>query len=178
MGDLRDQLKKARLLSEKDSRRLAHEARLQRAELGREGLEQQEKARVEALARIREEERLKAKRSQEEMERARKAEAELQACEDLLVREVSKPGQGGPSSRLYFQLVDGQLPWVEVTEGERRHLGANLLAIVRVGPAGSHTYRLMPMVHARRVAQCLADRVVWPPRMGPLPSGRAAGKDS
>ena len=43
MGDLRDQLKKANLISKKDQKRLEHEQRVRRKKVGREGLEQEQK---------------------------------------------------------------------------------------------------------------------------------------
>lgn len=56
MGNLRDQLKKAKLLSEKDARRLAHEERVRHKEIGgAEAADQAKAEHQEALARRREE---------------------------------------------------------------------------------------------------------------------------
>ena len=49
MGDLRDQLKKAKILSDKDAKRLAHEERVHRKEVGREGLELRKRIREIAV---------------------------------------------------------------------------------------------------------------------------------
>lgn len=60
MGNLRDQLKKARLLSEKDARRLAHEERVRHKDIGGAKASDQEKAEhQEALARKRAEQAAK-----------------------------------------------------------------------------------------------------------------------
>ena len=50
MGDLRDQLKKAKLLSDKKARQLAHEERVHRKKVGREGLEKEQSERQAELA--------------------------------------------------------------------------------------------------------------------------------
>ena len=43
MGDLRDAFKKAGLIDDKAEKRLKHEERVQRKELGREGLDEQKR---------------------------------------------------------------------------------------------------------------------------------------
>ena len=71
---LRDQLKKANLLSDKDAKRLAHEARVERADKGREQLEAEAAARQQELAQMSAKERERTKAEQEALDRQRKQE--------------------------------------------------------------------------------------------------------
>ena len=54
---LRDQFKKAKLLSDKEARRLEHEARIERKEKGREQLEQEQKEREQQVRELQTKER-------------------------------------------------------------------------------------------------------------------------
>ena len=163
MGNLRDQFKKAKLISEKDARRLAHEERVHRGDVGREGVEQEQRARQEELERTRGDEAQRTRLRQEQLERERRNEAEHAACLELLEREARRPAPGG-SAKWYFQLEDGRLPYLEVNEAERRQLGAGAFAIVRLGPDGAHVYGLLASAHARRLHRALPERIVWAPR--------------
>ena len=76
---LRDQFKKANLLSDKEARRLAHEARLERAEKGREGLDAEAATRQRELELLQTRERDRTRREQEQLDAERKQREELQA---------------------------------------------------------------------------------------------------
>lgn len=166
MGDLRDQLKKAKLLSDKEARRIAHEQRVHRTEVGREGVADEQAARARELASLQAAERERTRAQQAELDAQRQATTERAACVDLLQREGVRAGGGG--SRWYFSLADGRLPWLEVTENQRRLLGAGALCVVRLPGEGPHGYGFLPTDHARRIARTLPDAVVWAVR-GVLP---------
>jgi uncharacterized protein YaiL (DUF2058 family) len=169
VGDLRDELKKSKLLSDKDARRIAHEQRLHKTEVGREGIEQEQRARSADLDRMREEDRGKARSAQEEADRQRALESERAACAEILERETVKPRPGG-GGRWYFQVEDGSVPSIEVGEAEKRKLGAGAYVIVRLvedGPAATqsaHVYALLPTPHARRIRTVFPERIAWAPR--------------
>ena len=180
MSNMRDQLKKAKLLDEKNARRLAHEERVQRTELGRAGVEKLQQEREASLLQLREAERERNQRMAEAAEAARKLEAERTACADLLANEVVKPGRGG-GFRFHFQLADGQLPWVELNEGEQRKLAAGAFVLVRTGPPDSHAYGLLPAVHVPRLRQVFPERIAWPARfaaVAPEPSNARRRDDT
>ena len=162
MGNLRDALNKAKVLSDKDAKRLAHEERLQRKEVGRQGLEEQQQQRQQELARLREEERERTRQATEQQERERKAAAERAACEEILKRETFR--SRGAGSRWHFQLADGHLPFLEVNEADRRQLQAGMLSVVRIGPHGTHVYGLLATPLAKRIAEQMPERVVAAPR--------------
>ena len=162
MGDLRDQLKKAKLLSEKESKQLAHQDRVRRAEVGREGLEREEAARRAELAQQQEAERETQRENQRILEEERRADAERAACRELLEREVIRPRERG-GKRWYFQLSDGSLPWLEVDEAMGFQLQSGAYWVVRLGAADMHVYGLLTAEHARRVAATLPDAIAWYP---------------
>ncbi|MFN6147468.1 MAG: DUF2058 family protein [Planctomycetota bacterium] len=158
---LRDQLKKANLLSDKDHKRLAHEARVERAEKGRDQLEAEAKAREQELAGLAAKERERTKAEQDALDRQRKQREELAAVHALLA-DARKPGSG--TVKFYFAAPDGSLPWLELAPREAQEVRAGQLCVVRGGPAGAHVYRLLPLEATRRVARVLPDAVVFAPR--------------
>lgn len=159
--NLRDQFKKANLLSDKDARRLAHEARVERAEKGRETLEQESAARQRELDQLAQQERERVRRETEAAEAARKDREELAAVRALLA-DAKKPGPG--TVKYYFATADGQLPWLELSPREALEVKAGGLCVVRTGGAGTHTYRLLPLEATKRVARRLPEAVVLAPR--------------
>lgn len=162
MGDLRDQLKKAKLLSDKKARQLAHEERVHRKTAGHAGLERQNAEREAELRRLREAERQQTMRAQAELDRARQTAAERAACEQILAADVVVPRGGG--QRFYFEIDGGLLPWLELDAATARSLSAGELCIVRTGSPRSHAYGLLPIELGRRVAATFGERVVWAPR--------------
>jgi uncharacterized protein YaiL (DUF2058 family) len=162
MGNLRDQFKKANLLSDKEARRLAHEARVERTEKGRDQLEKEQEARQQELQQQSKQQRELTREQQQAIERERKEREEEAAVEAILEHEAKKAGPG--SVKWYFATPDGSLPWLEVSPLELRQLQAGMWAVVRSGPEGTHDYRLMSVEHARRVAKLRPDVVVHAPR--------------
>jgi predicted phage gp36 major capsid-like protein len=160
MGNLRDQLEKAKILSGKESKRLAHEERVERKEKGRETLEQEQARRQQELTAQQAQERERIRREQERLDAERKAHEEAAAARALLA-DARKPGG---TVKWYFQAKDGSLPWLECSPREAQELRAGMVCVVRTGPAGTHTYRLLPTEQARRVAKVLPDAVAWAAR--------------
>jgi len=158
---LRDQLKKANLLSDKEARRLAHESRVERKEKGRETIEQEAAARQAELEALTAKERERIHREQEALDRQKKQRDELVAVQALLA-DARKPGSG--TVKFYFEAADGTLPWLELAPREAQEVRAGQMCVVRGGPAGTHTYRLLPLEATRRVARVLPDVVVLAPR--------------
>ena len=160
MGDLRDALRKANVLSKKDAKRLAHEERVHRSQVGREGQERERDQRQQELAQQRQEQRQRSRRGQEELRHRQQSLAELAACRDLLENEVRR-ASSSHGQPFFVQLADGTMPRLSQGPVERANLCAGALCVVRIGPKGSHDYGLMATEHARRVRESLPDRVVW-----------------
>jgi uncharacterized protein YaiL (DUF2058 family) len=159
---LRDQFKKANLISDKESRRLAHEARVERKEKGREQLEQEQQQRQQELQRLQQDERARTSRQQQEEAAAQKAREEAAAVQAILDHEARKP-EPGPT-RWYFEAEDGTLPWLELSPREAQQLRAGMTCVVRRGPRGLHDYRLLTTELARRVARQRPEVIVYAPR--------------
>ena len=162
MGDLRDQLKKAKLLSKKQAKRLAHEERVHRTEVGREGIEKEQQQRKAELEQQQARDREQTRRAQAELDAGRNAAAERAACEEILRNEV-RPAPNRGQQKWHFQVEDGSLPWFEADEALRFQLQSGAFWVVRVGGAGSHAYGLLPVEQARRVAEALPERIAWAP---------------
>ncbi len=158
---LRDQFKKATLLSDKDARRLAHEARVERTEKGREKLEAEAASRHKDIERLQKDERERIRKEQERLEQAKKQQAEVAAVRALLAA-AKKPGPG--TVKFYFEADDGSLPWLELSPREAQEVRAGALCVVRTGPAATHTYRLLPLEATKRVARVLPAVVTHAPR--------------
>ncbi len=163
---LRDQFKKANLLSDKEARRLAHESRVERTEKGRESLDQEAAARQKELDQMAARERERVRRETERTEAERKQREELVAVRVLLAT-AKKPGPG--TVKFYFAAMDGSLPWLELSPREAQEVRAGAACVVRSGPPATHTYRLLPLEVTKRVAKVLPDVIVFAPR-GVLPN--------
>jgi uncharacterized protein YaiL (DUF2058 family) len=158
---LRDQFKKANLLSDKEARRLAHEARIERTEKGREGLDADASTHQRELEQVQARTRERTRREQEQLDAERKQREELLAVQALLA-EAKKPGPG--PVKFYFEASDGSLPWLEVSPREAQEVRAGALCVVRAGAPGTHTYRLLPLEAAKRVGRLMPEAVVSAPR--------------
>lgn len=160
---MRDAFKKANLISGKDAKRLAHEERVHRTAVGREGVEREREQHRQELEAAQAQEREQTRQGQERLERERRLATEIAACETLIADEARRPSGGG-NARYYFELADGRLPFVEVGEQDLRQIQAGAASIVTLGARGAHSYGLIATVHARRIAQVLPERVVHAPR--------------
>jgi uncharacterized protein YaiL (DUF2058 family) len=161
MGNLRDQLKKARLLSKKDAKRLAHEERVHHQQIGGAKASDHAKAEhQESLARKRAAQAEEDRQRERQQQALRDADAERAACEELLRREVRSPGRQG-AARWYFCLADGRIPRLDLPMADRQQLQGGEVCLVRRGLADSHDYGLMSIEFGRRIAAVFPERVVW-----------------
>lgn len=158
---LRDQFKKAKLISDKDARRLEHEARVERTEKGREVLDQEAQQRQNEIAQLQGQERERIRREQERLDAERRRREEIAAAHALLA-SAKKPGPG--TVKFYFEADDGTLPWLEVSPREAQEVRAGASCVVRSGPRSTHTYRLLPLDATKRLARVLPEAVVFAPR--------------
>ena len=159
--NMRDQLKKAKLLSDKQAKQLAHNQRVERKEKGRAQLEQEQQTRKVEVQEMRAKTAADTRRDQQEIERQRK-QREEQSAIDVLIAAAKKPGPG--PVKFYFEARDGSLPWLDLSPREAQEVSAGQLCVVRGGPIGTHVYRLMPADSARRVAQARPDALIYAPK--------------
>lgn len=159
---LRDQLKKANILSDKDARRLAHEARVERTEKGGQQIEKEQQHRQAELARQQAQERERTAKEQQQLEAQRKVREEIAAVEAILATECRRPTPG--PAKFYFQTDDGSLPYLEMSPRDAQQVQSGMLCIVRQGSRGTHDYRVLPVELARRVARHRPEVLVFAPR--------------
>ena len=88
--NMRDQLKKAKLLSDKKAKQLAHDARVERKEKGREQLEKESGERQQEVEQLRAKDRERTRREQAEIDLQRK-QREEQSSTDALLAAAKKP---------------------------------------------------------------------------------------
>lgn len=172
MGNLRDQFQKANLLSKKDAKRLAHEERVARTEIGREGVAAAQQAHLAEVEALQAAQRAQQKLTQAQIDAERHMAEERAACEQILEQDLVRPSPHG-RVRWYFTIDDGSLPWLELSEIDARRMQAGELAIARVGASAAHDYGMLAVAAAKRVAKLYPDKIAWWPssvdRRGPSP---------
>ena len=159
--NLRDQLKKANLISDKKAKQLAHQQRVERKGKGREQLEQEAQERQDEVQQLRDEGRQKTRKEQAALDRERLRKREQEAVGQLL-ESAKKPGPG--TVKFYFATREGALPWLDLSSREAQEVRAGQLCVVRSGPVGTHTYRLLPADAAKRVHQARPDAIAFAPQ--------------
>lgn len=162
MGNLRDQLKKAKILSDQEARRLQHQERVERKEKSREESEREQRERQQELQTLQARDRQRTAQQQAQFEAERKAREEQAAVRGILANETRKAGPG--MAKWYFETADGALPWLELSPRDAQELRAGMLCVVRTGPAGTHDYRLLGTELTRRVARLMPEVVAFAPR--------------
>ncbi len=162
MGNLRDQLKQAKLLSKKAAKRLAHEERIHRSQAGSEGLEQEQQDRRTELREMQETQRAETRESQAELDARRRQREARAACEEIL-RSEARPPQRGGQRRFYFELADGRIPQLSLTDVEHAAMLAGQFGVVCTGSPGALVFGLLPVDLAQRVGEQLPEALAWTP---------------
>ena len=124
-------------------------------------LQQEAQQRQDEVQKLRDDGRARSRKEQEALDRERK-QREEQVAVDQLLQSAKKPGPG--AVKFYFATSEGALPWLELSSREAQEVRAGQLCVVRSGPAGTHTYRLLPADAARRVQQARPDAVAFAPK--------------
>ncbi len=162
MGNLRDQLKQANLLSKKDAKRVAHEERVRHKQIG--GAKAADAERAARQAELAEKRQLQAAADRQrelEQQALRVATTEASACTELLRREVRSPSRRG-ATRFFFVLPGGEIPHLELDPTDRSLIQSGDLCIARKGPPGTHDYGLLATEHGQRIAAVFPDRLTFP----------------
>lgn len=153
MGNLFDELKKAKLVDEKRARRLAHEKRVEHQEKGGDkGLDEEARARQAEFEKRRkaeaEESRQKDRARQEKLrEKERRAELEQLVASRALGRDAEG------RQRWHFEAEGGSLPFLPVNAAVARRLEAGELGIVRDPGQDRPSFVLVPRDLAQRLGR-------------------------
>lgn len=131
MGNLFDELKKARLVDDKRAKKLAHEKRVERKHKGGDKARDEEAQRKQAeFEQKRKQEALdnrRAERERQEAQRDKGRRAEL--IQLVASRALGRDAEG--KQRWHFEVEGGSLPFLPVNSATARRLEAGELAIVR-----------------------------------------------
>ncbi len=130
MSDIREQLRKAGLVTSKQVRRAKHEERLHAAEVGREGLEAERAAEDERL-RQEIEERRRSDRLREEALRRRAAEEAHAGRLGALIRGGWMREATAGARRFFFVVPSGRISFIDLADLAARRLATGTAAIVQ-----------------------------------------------
>lgn len=130
MADLRDQLKKAGLVSDKQLRQAKHQERIHASQVGREGVLAERSAEAERL-RLEAEERKRLDRERaEQRRRAQEEEAARNRVAALIQGGWIREATAG-ARRYFFELPGGRITFLDLTDQAVRQVGSGHAAIVR-----------------------------------------------
>ena len=149
MGNLRDELLKAKVLSQKDNKRIAHEQRVERTEKGREGVEAEQRRHQEEIRRLMEERKARTREAQARLDEERQVAQRRAQIVDLVRSHAQKPGGG--NRRFHFVTRSGAIPFVTVDMDAGRKLEAGQLAIVEDLSVDRETFVFVERAVAQKV---------------------------
>ncbi len=129
MADMRDALKKAGMVSDKQIRQTKHQDRVKRKELGLDGLEAERQKRDDRYR----EEQSKKKHTDKKtnlLKAASQVDLEKKTALKRIIKEENILAREGGNKRFYFQLPDGTIPFIEISPILGKRLAQGDAAIV------------------------------------------------
>lgn len=158
MSDLRDQLRKAGLVSEKQLRQAKHQERVHAKEVGHAGIEAERRAEEERL-RAEEEARRRADRERDENRKQRERDATRHERAAQIVRGgwIREAALG--ARRFYFVASSGRITYLDLSETVIQRLLAGTAAIVDTGRAVRGEFCVIAERAAAELAQIEPGRI-------------------
>jgi uncharacterized protein YaiL (DUF2058 family) len=129
MSDLRDQLRKAGLVSDKQVRRAKHEERVHAKQVGHDGVEAERRAEEERLL-AEAEERRKADKARAEAQKKLQEEAEARDRLSNLIRAGWIREATAGSRRIFFETRTGRISFLDLSDSAVRRLSTGRAAII------------------------------------------------
>lgn len=149
MGSLKDQLRKANLISKKKAKQLAHEQRVKRKKLGKDGL-QAEQEKLEEARKLEQQRARKRAKEREAALRKQREEREQHARLRDLVKNAYLSKFGGPR-RFFFVTRDRKVPYLEVSDDMGRRLESGRCAIVEAPSDLPDDFAIVPRDVAEKI---------------------------
>lgn len=159
MGDMRDAMKKAGLVSEKDVRQSKHQQRVKRKNLGEEGLTEERRRKDEAFGAELARKRAADQRLAKERESEREVTTE-QAKLTSLLREGNLLAREGGARRFYFECPGGQICFLDVSPNLARQLAQGEAAIVDCEGVLKGDFIAVPGKVANELKHLAAERIL------------------
>jgi len=166
MSDMRDALRKAGLVSDRDLRQASHQERVRRKELGEDGLEserrrrEEESRREEAERRAADRERERDRSREQGLRRQPPTAASRKPLAELLRGGGLLPREAGPR-RFYFETREGEIRFLDVSDGLARRLTQGDAAIVDTRGILSGDFGAVAKDTAREVLGLAPERVLF-----------------
>jgi uncharacterized protein len=157
MGNLRDEILKKGLTSEKRARAVVHEEKARQKKLSPEELAAEHAAREAAAAREIEERRAADRRREEERKVHAAENREAHRVEDLILLGLVK--DGGGNRRFYFVTREQTISFLELSDGGHRGLADGRVGIVESGGLTRMDFCLVAAEQAAAIASLDPDRV-------------------
>jgi uncharacterized protein YaiL (DUF2058 family) len=129
MSDLREQLRKAGLVSDKQVRQAKHQERIHRAEVGQQGLQEERAQRGEEFRKEQEEQRRKDQLLEESRRHQRAEEDRLQLLRNRIRAGWIREATGG-ARRFFFVAGGGRITFLDLTDQAVRRLQGGSAAII------------------------------------------------
>ena len=129
MGDMKDAMRKAGLVSPKQIRQVEHAGRVHRTDIGAEGLEAEQAAREAELQAEQERKRAADRARERELQADHGGETRRARVAALLQDANLMSREGGPK-RFYFTHPTGRIHFLDVSPGLTRRLQMGDAAIV------------------------------------------------
>lgn len=160
MGNLFDELKKAKLIDKKKAKQLAHEQRVEKSKKGGDRAVDAEQAAKDAeYQQARAEERQRDRERELQRQKAEAARTELLQLRQLVASRAITASRG--SRRWHFETPSGALPYLPVDEHVARRLEAGELAIV-LDPNVPHArYLIVPRDVATKLGARQRDSICF-----------------
>ena len=126
---LKDELLKAKLINKKQLKQVEHEQRLERKQLGKEGIQQKEQARMQEIEQKREEQK---KRDQElaQKQKEERLEKEKVARIEEIMQLGKVEGQDHGTRKFYFVAQDGKISFLMLSDNTAENLEKGHIAII------------------------------------------------
>lgn len=159
MGDMKDALRKAGLVSEKQARRAAHEKRVRRKELGADGLSA-EREHKEATYRAEQEARRRADQAAAAAHREEQAARQQHERLAQLITGQDELPQHRGTRRFSFVAEAKHIRSVDVSDLMLRRLIQGDAAIVAAAGFVRGDYAILPAKAARALRQLAPDRIL------------------
>ena len=157
VGNLKDELLKAKLLSQKEGKRIAHEQRLERHEKGREAMAAEAQRHQEELRQLQQQQKQRVQEAQARLDAERKRHARRAELVEL-IRSHALRQTSGPR-RFHFLTRGGSLPFFAVDQDTGRRLEGGMLCIVEDLGAAFESFALVDRPTAQRVLEFDRDAV-------------------
>jgi uncharacterized protein YaiL (DUF2058 family) len=159
MSDMQDALRKAGLVSKKDTRRVAHEKRVRRKKLGQDGLAAEREQKEADYRAEREAQRQADQAAEAERRKAQAADEERERLAALISANDELPRQTG-ERRFHFVAEEGRIRCVDVSDSMQKRLIQGAAAIVAAAGIVRGGYAILPARAARELARIDPDLIL------------------